>query len=96
MSGRTLPESTLRASKMAIRQTQTGRTVTAMFENYPDVVTVKELCRMLQIGKNTAYDLLNNRSLKSIRIGRKFLIPKTYIIAYLHVRKSLQSDVQDV
>ena len=66
-----------------------------MFESYPDVVTVKKLYQMLQIGKNTAYELLHNRSLTSIRIGRKFLIPKTYIIAYLRVRKSLQNDVQD-
>ena len=78
------------------RQTQTGKAVTAMFENYPDVVTVKELCQMLQIGKNTAYELLNSRSLESIRIGRKFLIPKTYIVAYLHIQKSLQNEVQDV
>jgi len=27
--------------------------VMTMFDNYPDVVTVKELCHMLQIGKNT-------------------------------------------
>ena len=67
-----------------------------MFENYPDVVTVKQLCRMLQIGKNTAYNLLNNSSLKSIRIGRKFLIPKKYIIAYLHVQKASKIDTEDV
>ena len=73
-----------------------GKAVTVMFENYPDVVTVKELCEMLKVGKNTAYDLLNSRSLASIRIGRKFLIPKTYIIAYLHVRNPLQNGIQDV
>ena len=68
-----------------------------MFENYPDVVTVKELCQMLQIGRNTAYDLLNSRRLASVRIGRKHLIPKTYIIAYLHdVQKRIHSDIQDV
>ncbi|MCL2003520.1 MAG: helix-turn-helix domain-containing protein [Oscillospiraceae bacterium] len=56
-----------------------------MFESYPDVVTVKELCQMLQIGKNTAYELLKNRSLNSIRIGRKFLIPKQSVIDFLGV-----------
>jgi len=54
-----------------------------MFENYPDVVTVKELCRMLSIGKNTAYDLLKNNKIKSIRIGKVHKIPKIYIINYL-------------
>ena len=54
-----------------------------MFDTYPDVVTVKELCHMLQIGKNTAYDLLNSGGIPSIRIGRKRLIPKTYVIEYV-------------
>jgi len=53
-----------------------------MFDSYPDVVTVKELCRMLQIGKNTAYGLLNT-CIPSIRIGRKRLIPKSYVIKYV-------------
>lgn len=55
-----------------------------MFDTYPDVVTVKELCYMLQIGKNTAYDLLKNNKIKSIRIGKVHKIPKSYVIKYLH------------
>ena len=54
-----------------------------MFETYPDVVTVVDLCRMLQIGKNTAYTLLNRGSIRSVRIGRKYLIPKTEVIGFL-------------
>jgi len=53
-----------------------------MFENYPDVVGVDELCEMLNIGKNTAYDLLNTKVIKSLRIGRCFKIPKLFIIDY--------------
>ena len=56
-----------------------------MFDTYPDVVTVKELCQMLQIGKNTAYHLLNSQ-IVSIRIGRKRLIPKAYVIEYVDMK----------
>ena len=63
-----------------------GKMVTVMFESYPDVVTVKELCHMLQIGQNTAYNLLNSGCILSIRIGRKRLIPKAYVIEYIYMK----------
>ena len=58
-----------------------------MFRNYPDVVNVSQLQKMLCIGKNTAYTLLKNNTIKSVRIGRVHRIPKANIIKYL---KSIQ------
>ena len=46
-----------------------------------DVITVKEMMDILAIGKNTAYKLLQDGTIKSFRIG------KTYKV----LRKSLQS-----
>jgi len=46
-----------------------------MFHGYPDVVTVNQLCKMLGIGRNTAYSLLKSGRLKSVRIGIKYRIP---------------------
>ncbi len=46
-----------------------------------DVITVKEMMDILAIGKNTAYKLLKDGTVKSFRIG------KTYKV----LRKSLQS-----
>lgn len=54
-----------------------------MFEDYKDVVTTKELQTMLRIGKDTAYALLKNKKIPSIRIGKKYLIPKENVINYL-------------
>ena len=54
-----------------------------MFEEYPDVVTVGELANMLQVGKNKAYELVNNGKIKSIKIGRTHKIPKINIIKYI-------------
>jgi len=54
-----------------------------MFKGYPDVVTVKQLCKMLNIGKNSAYELIHSGKLKCVKIGKVYKIPKKYIIEYL-------------
>ncbi len=54
-----------------------------MFQTYKDVVTVKEMCRMLGIGLNTAYALLQTGKIKSVKIGRQYRIPKRNIIDFL-------------
>ncbi|MCC8015782.1 MAG: helix-turn-helix domain-containing protein [Eubacterium sp.] len=54
-----------------------------MFDSYADVVTVEEMAKMLRIGKNQTYSLVKSGTIYSIRIGKKYLIPKKNIIAYL-------------
>ena len=58
-----------------------------MFENYADVVGVKNMMSMLGIGRNTAYDLLKGNIIPSIRIGRIYKIPKVNIIEYLQSKR---------
>ena len=56
----------------------------SMFENYPDVVDVDGLCKMLGgISRKLAYPLLINQEIKSVRIGRSYKIPKISVIEYL-------------
>lgn len=55
-----------------------------MFEEYKDVLTVKEVCAALSIGRNKIYELLKNGTLKSIRIGKKYIIPKIYLVDYIN------------
>lgn len=55
-----------------------------MFSEYPDVVTVKQMCTMLGgIGAKTAYNLLQNGNIRYIKIGKSFKIPKVSIVEYL-------------
>lgn len=54
------------------------------FKDYPDIVNVEQMTEMLKIGRNTAYKLLDNNEIKSIRIGRTHKIPKMNVIAYLN------------
>lgn len=54
-----------------------------IFTDYPDVVSIEDLTKMLRIGKNKAYELVNTNVIKSIRIGKKHIIPKFRIIDFL-------------
>ena len=55
-----------------------------MFRDYPDVVEVEDLRKMLGgISRKLAYRLLSEGSIKSVRIGRTYKIPKIFVIEYL-------------
>lgn len=54
-----------------------------MFKSYPDVVTIQELQKMLQIGRNTAYKLLKNNEISYKKIGNNYKISKYDVIKYI-------------
>jgi excisionase family DNA binding protein len=41
------------------------------FSNYPDILTVSEVAKMLRIGKNKAYELIRSESIPSKNLGSK-------------------------
>ena len=56
----------------------------AMFMEYPDVVEVDDLRKMLGgISKKLAYRLLTEEEIRSVRVGRAYKIPKLCVIEYL-------------
>lgn len=57
-------------------------------EHYPDVLTVEELCEVLNIGANAAYQLLKEQTVPAFRIGRRWKIPKEAVIHYISCWKS--------
>ncbi len=54
-----------------------------LFNAYPDVVSIDEIQQMLRIGKNAVYDLLKSKQLKSIKVGKRYIVPKKYVIDFL-------------
>jgi excisionase family DNA binding protein len=59
-----------------------------MFEQYPDVVGVEELCAMLgrknkNISKKLAYQLLRQNVIPSIRVGREYRVAKADVIDFI-------------
>ena len=54
-----------------------------VLNGYNDVLTVRELAKALRIGKNAAYALVRERAIPSVRIGRKYLVPKLKVVDFL-------------
>lgn len=55
-----------------------------MFNDYSDMVSIEELCEMLRIGRNKAYELLRTKQIKAFRCGRVWKIPKQSVIDYVN------------
>lgn len=65
-----------------------------MFRDYPDVVTVEQMCEMLGgISIKTGYRLLKNGTIKSFVVGRRYRIPKLYIFEYLELVDKVPANI---
>ena len=52
-------------------------------KDYPDVMSVSQLAEALNIGRNSAYELIKSGEIAYRKIGRKYLIPKRCVLDYL-------------
>lgn len=59
-----------------------------MFKDYPDVVEVRDLQKMLLTGRNTVLGLLSSGTIQSFRIGNRYKIPKTSVISFINSQVS--------
>ena len=54
-----------------------------MLELFPDVLTVKQVQGILQIGRTKTYHLINTGKIPSIRIGNAIRIPKPKLLEFI-------------
>ncbi len=54
-----------------------------MLKEYPEVLSVREVAKILRIGKNKAYGIINSEQLSSIKMGGKIIVPKMCLIQFL-------------
>lgn len=54
-----------------------------MFPEYPDIVTVAQLQKMLGISRHVVYDLLTDREICAIKVGGAYKIPRISVINYV-------------
>ncbi len=52
--------------------------------DYPDVLTPEDVQEILQLSRSTVYELLMGGAIKSIRIRKKYRIPKLYMLQFLY------------
>ena len=52
-------------------------------KDLPLVLKVEDLMRLLSVGRNAAYALVKSGTIKSVRIGRSYRIPRHAVEEYL-------------
>lgn len=58
------------------------------FDELPLTLRVEDLMPILDIGRNTAYELVRSKQIYSVKIGRQLRIPKQALIDYLASSRS--------
>ena len=58
------------------------------FDELPLTLRVEDLTSILDIGRNTAYELVRSKQIFSVKIGRQLRIPKQALIDYLTSSRS--------
>lgn len=54
-----------------------------MFSKYDDIVSVKDVMEMLHLGRVTVYNMLKSARIHTLRVGKKYAIPKKSVIDFL-------------
>lgn len=57
-----------------------------MLEQYPDVLTVRQVMEILRLGRDNTYALIRCGKIPSVRVGRQFRISKKAVIQFLQIQ----------
>lgn len=56
-----------------------------VFKDYPDVMDVKQVSKILGVSTKTVYKLIRSGSLSALKVGREFRVPKVVLMKYVKV-----------
>lgn len=56
-----------------------------LINDYPDVLSVKDLQSILRIGRSATYTLLRENKIKTLKVGNRYIIPKQSVIDFLNI-----------
>ena len=66
-----------------MRKTELKELYKLMFPDYPDILTVAQLQKMLGISRQLAYKLIGDGYIPGVKIGNAFKVPKVNVINYV-------------
>lgn len=55
-----------------------------ILKDYPDILLPDDVQKILQTGRNTVYLYLANGTIRSLKIGGKYRIPKLYLMEFIY------------
>lgn len=62
----------------------TTKLTAAMLRDYPDLMVVSDVQKILHVGRTKAYALLKSGKIRSLMVGKTYRVPKTYLMDYLN------------
>ena len=62
---------------------------TAMFNNYPDILTTEQACEIMNMSRNTLYELLRSKDIKAFQVNRIWKIPREAVEEYCRRQSGL-------
>lgn len=51
----------------------------------PDLLTIDEICKFLEVSLKTGYRLIKGGEIKAVKVGRSYRIPKQYLLEFLGI-----------
>ena len=54
-----------------------------MFDQIPEIMTLKECRHILKVGKNTMLDLLHEGRIEGFKVGNRWKIPKESVVEFI-------------
>jgi excisionase family DNA binding protein len=64
-----------------------------VFKEYPDIMDVKQVSKLLGVSTKTVYRLLREGLIDSLKIGREFRVPKVNVMRYVRVFNTQLSEL---
>ncbi len=55
-----------------------------LLKGYNDILVPSDVQKILKTGRNTVYKYLSEGTIRSIRIGNKYRIPKLYLLEFIY------------
>ena len=55
------------------------------FSEYPDILTVPDVCKILGASDKTVRRYLQSGELRSVKVGRSYRIPKLFLMEYMEM-----------
>ena len=81
----------MNSSTLNVASENTNRQSTkAMLKEYPDVMDIEHISKILGVSIKTCYRLLRSAQIAYLRIGRAYRIPKPCLMDYLNSAKTHQ------
>ena len=73
----------IKGGLIKIKKTELKDFYGMMYPDYPDIVTVPQLQKMLGISRGLAYKLVRENEIHGIKIGNALRVPKVNVINYV-------------